>query len=88
MISSRSSNTLVDDNVRPFEELARVFYETRVSHVGQCGKFQPHNLRLDSGDQFMRGTGTISRDPLKMSSSSSLAAGSNVTLMCRMCGNA
>jgi hypothetical protein len=55
----------VDDDVRPFEKLTRAFDETRPSHVGELGKFQAHNLRLDSGDQFMRGTGTISSDPLK-----------------------
>jgi hypothetical protein len=78
----------VDDDVRPFEKLPGAFDETRPPHVREFGKLQPHYLRLDAGDQIMRGTGTIFSNPLKDVVQLSPRSRIECYLMCRMCGNA
>jgi tripartite-type tricarboxylate transporter receptor subunit TctC len=76
----------VDDNVRPFEKFASPVDKTGTPHIRELGRSEPHHLGLDAGDHGMRGTRISWAIHAKIRSSSSLAAGSNVILMCGTSG--
>src|SRR5437879_12874952 len=56
---------LLDNDIWPFEKLARAFNKTGAPHIGQFGAFQPHDLVLDARDHVQRGSRIVPGDPGK-----------------------